>query len=97
MRIFPVIFYLLFDTFILNGENISILKLFLDLLLTHFILLFIYHAFNFFAVNREGLEDAAADVPALVSHAVAERLKDLLEKFAVVAEHRLDFNKVTYS
>lgn len=47
-----------------------------------------------FTVNREGLEDAAADVPALVSHAVAERLKDLLEKFAVVAEHRLDFNKV---
>jgi len=44
-------------------------------------------------VNREGLEDAAADVPALVSHALAERLKDLLEKFAVVAEHRLDFNK----
>lgn len=44
-------------------------------------------------VNKEGLEDAAADVPALVSHAVAERLKDLLEKCAVVAEHRLDFNK----
>lgn len=48
-------------------------------------------------VNKEGLEDAAADVPALVSHAVAERLKDLLEKFAVVAEHRLDFNKVIFS
>lgn len=47
-----------------------------------------------FTVNKEGLEDAAADVPALISHAVAERLKDLLEKFAVVAEHRLDFNKV---
>lgn len=45
-------------------------------------------------VNKEGLEDAASDVPALISHAVAERLKDLLEKFAVVAEHRLDFNKV---
>lgn len=49
-----------------------------------------------FLVNREGLEDAAADVPALVSHAVAERLKDLLEKCAVVAEHRLDFNKVKF-
>lgn len=47
-----------------------------------------------FTVNKEGLEDTAADVPALISHAVAERLKDLLEKFAVVAEHRLDFNKV---
>lgn len=50
----------------------------------------------FFLVNKEGLEDAAADVPALVSHAVAERLKDLLEKCAVVAEHRLDFNKVKF-
>lgn len=49
-----------------------------------------------FSVNREGLEDAAADVSALISHAVAERLKDLLEKFAVVAEHRLDFNKVRF-
>jgi len=49
-----------------------------------------------FIVNKEGLEDAATDVPALVSHAVAERLKDLLEKFAVVAEHRLDFNKVIF-
>lgn len=47
-------------------------------------------------VNKEGLEDVAADVPALVSHAVTERLKDLLEKFAVVAEHRLDFNKVIF-
>jgi len=50
-----------------------------------------------FIVNKEGLEDAAVDVPALVSHAVAERLKDLLEKFAVVAEHRLDFNKVKFN
>merc|ERR1719317_684392 len=37
-----------------------------------------------------GLEDPPPDVINLVSHATQERLKTLLEKLSVIAEHRLD-------
>jgi len=37
-----------------------------------------------------GLEDPPPEVINLVSHATQERLKTLLEKLAVIAEHRLD-------
>lgn len=47
-------------------------------------------------VNKEGLEDAAADVSELISHAVTVGLKCLLDKFAAVAQHHLDLNKVFF-
>lgn len=34
------------------------------------------------------------DVASLISHATQERLKNLVEKLAVIAEHRIDLNKV---
>ena len=37
-----------------------------------------------------GLEEPSADVVALMSHATQARLKTLLEKLSVVAEHRMD-------
>ena len=40
-----------------------------------------------------GLEAPPTEVVALVSHATQERLKSLLEKLSVVAEHRLDIIK----
>merc|ERR1719412_818305 len=40
-----------------------------------------------------GLEAPPTEVVALVSHATQERLKSLLEKLSVVAEHRLDIVK----
>ncbi|XP_075229727.1 transcription initiation factor TFIID subunit 4-like isoform X2 [Lycorma delicatula] len=43
--------------------------------------------------SRHGLEEPPADVAALVSHATQERLKTLVEKLAVIAEHRIDLNK----
>ena len=42
-----------------------------------------------------GLEAPPSEVVALVSHATQERLKTLIEKLSVVAEHRLDIIKAT--
>lgn len=44
--------------------------------------------------SRHGLDDPTSDVASLVSHATQERLKTLVEKLAVIAEHRIDFNKL---
>lgn len=44
-------------------------------------------------LQKHGLEAYNQDVLALVSHATEQRLKDLVEKMAVVAEHRVDFNR----
>lgn len=46
-------------------------------------------------VARHGLEEASADVAVLVSHAAQERLKNIVEKLAVIAEHRVDVIKVS--
>lgn len=45
-------------------------------------------------VARHGLEEAGSDVAVLVSHAAQERLKNIVEKLAVIAEHRVDVIKV---
>ena len=45
--------------------------------------------------RNKGLEAPPPEVVALVSHATQERLKTLLEKLSVVAEHRLDIIKAT--
>jgi len=45
--------------------------------------------------KEKGLEAPPTEVVALVSHATQERLKSLLEKLSVVAEHRLDIVKAT--
>ena len=37
-----------------------------------------------------GLEEPSPDVIAMVSHATQDRLKTLLEKLSVIAEHRMD-------
>ncbi|CAG9558068.1 unnamed protein product [Danaus chrysippus] len=39
---------------------------------------------------RNGLEEPPAEVGALLSHALQERLKSLLEKLAVISQHRID-------
>ncbi|XP_032526477.2 transcription initiation factor TFIID subunit 4 isoform X7 [Danaus plexippus] len=39
---------------------------------------------------RHGLEEPPAEVGALLSHALQERLKSLLEKLAVISQHRID-------
>ncbi|XP_014240499.1 transcription initiation factor TFIID subunit 4 isoform X2 [Cimex lectularius] len=44
--------------------------------------------------RKHGLEEPSGDVAALISHATQERLKNLVEKLAVIAEHRVDLNKV---
>ena len=43
---------------------------------------------------KYGIEDVAPEVAAMISHATEERLKNLLEKLSVIAEHRLDVIKV---
>jgi hypothetical protein len=40
------------------------------------------------------LEEPSAEVAALISHATQERLKNIIEKLAVIAEHRIDLIKV---
>ncbi len=45
-------------------------------------------------VSKHGLEEPNSDVVALVSHAAQEMLKNFVEKLNVIAEHRVDFNKV---
>lgn len=46
--------------------------------------------------SKHELEEPNQEVAALISHAVQERLKNLVEKLAVIAEHRIDFIKVKY-
>ena len=41
----------------------------------------------------KGLESPSAEVLNLISHATQERLKNLVSKLSVVAEHRLDIIK----
>ena len=45
---------------------------------------------------KYGLEEPPLEVAAMISHATEERLKTLLEKLSVIAEHRLDVIKVKY-
>ncbi|XP_029660222.1 transcription initiation factor TFIID subunit 4 isoform X2 [Formica exsecta] len=44
--------------------------------------------------SSHSLEEPNQEVAALISHAVQERLKNLVEKLAVIAEHRIDLIKV---
>ncbi|CAL1680602.1 unnamed protein product [Lasius platythorax] len=44
--------------------------------------------------SNHSLEEPNQEVAALISHAVQERLKNLVEKLAVIAEHRIDLIKV---
>ena len=45
-------------------------------------------------VIERGLEEPSQDVAVLISHACQERLKNIVEKLAVIAEHRIDVIKV---
>nr|CAD7426231.1 unnamed protein product [Timema monikensis] len=45
-------------------------------------------------VASYGLEEPSSDVAALISHAAQERLKTIVEKLGVIAEHRIDLIKV---
>ncbi|KAL5290111.1 Taf4 family protein [Megaselia abdita] len=44
--------------------------------------------------NEKGLDEPSLDVSVLISHACQERLKNIVEKLAVIAEHRMDILKV---
>jgi len=44
-------------------------------------------------VSRHGLGDTSSELVSLISHATQERLKTLLEKLAVIAEHRMEVVK----
>ncbi|KAK3918804.1 Differentially expressed in FDCP 8-like protein [Frankliniella fusca] len=46
------------------------------------------------SASEKGLEEPSADVAALISHATQERLKNFVEKLAVIAEHRMDIIKI---
>ncbi|CAH1119659.1 unnamed protein product [Phaedon cochleariae] len=41
-------------------------------------------------VQRHGLDEPGPDVAACISHAAQERLKNVLEKLSIIAEHRLE-------
>ncbi|XP_067646306.1 transcription initiation factor TFIID subunit 4 isoform X2 [Eurosta solidaginis] len=45
-------------------------------------------------VMERGLEEPPQDVAVLISHACQERLKNIVEKLAVIAEHRIDVIKL---
>ncbi|XP_031789610.1 transcription initiation factor TFIID subunit 4 isoform X5 [Nasonia vitripennis] len=45
-------------------------------------------------VSSYGLEEPNQEVASLISHAAQERLKNLVEKLAIIAEHRIDLVKV---
>lgn len=46
-------------------------------------------------VAERCLEEPSQDVAVLISHACQERLKNIVEKLAVIAEHRIDVIKVS--
>ncbi|XP_015177995.1 PREDICTED: transcription initiation factor TFIID subunit 4 isoform X3 [Polistes dominula] len=45
-------------------------------------------------VSNYGLEEPNQEVAALISHAAQERLKNVVEKLALIAEHRIDLIKM---
>lgn len=45
-------------------------------------------------IAERGLEEPSQDVAVLISHACQERLKNIVEKLAVIAEHRIDIIKL---
>ncbi|XP_035914435.1 transcription initiation factor TFIID subunit 4-like isoform X3 [Anopheles stephensi] len=45
-------------------------------------------------IVRHGLEEPNNEVAVLISHACQERLKNIVEKLAIIAEHRIDIIKV---
>lgn len=47
-------------------------------------------------VAKHGLEEPSNEVSVLISHATQERLKNIVEKLAVIAEHRIDIIKVSF-
>lgn len=50
------------------------------------------------AITAErGLDEPSQDVAVLISHACQERLKNIVEKLAVIAEHRIDVIKVRFT
>jgi transcription initiation factor TFIID subunit 4 len=51
------------------------------------------HFITFYLASRNGLGDPSPEVVSLISHATQERLKTLLEKLAVTAEHRMEVVK----
>ncbi|XP_072152880.1 transcription initiation factor TFIID subunit 4 isoform X2 [Bemisia tabaci] len=46
--------------------------------------------------SQHGLDEPSPEVAAIVSHATQERLRNLVEKLAVIAEHRIDLNKADW-
>lgn len=46
-------------------------------------------------IAKHGLDEPSNDVAVLISHATQERLKNIVEKLAVIAEHRIDIIKVS--
>ncbi|KAF5272699.1 hypothetical protein FQA39_LY07726 [Lamprigera yunnana] len=45
------------------------------------------------ALVKKGLDEPSNEVAAVISHAVQERLKNLIEKLAIITEHRLEMVK----
>lgn len=45
---------------------------------------------------KHGLDEPSSDVSILLSHATQEHLKNIVEKLAVIAEHRIDILKVSF-
>ena len=75
----------------LHNQINSIRKLFDWFEFVHILILFQY------LVKRYGLVDCTQEVVALVSHAAQERLKTMVEKLGVIAEHRQEQLKVCYN
>lgn len=47
-----------------------------------------------FLAQKHGLDEVSPEVVSLISHASQTRLKNLIERLSVIAEHRLDNPKV---
>lgn len=45
-------------------------------------------------MSKHGMDEPNGDVAAVISHSVQERLKNLIEKLAIITEHRLEMVKM---
>ena len=52
------------------------------------------YVYLYFSAKKHGLDGVSPDVARIISHATQDRLRDLVSKLSVIAEHRMEIYKM---